>query len=391
MQWFLVPTAITVALSAPLSAQTTWIVDAAGGPGAAFTDLPPAFAAATSGDKILVRTGTYSGATTSAGINVQCEPGVRLGSGQTVRIVGLPATERFSIVGLGTGATPLAMKVLAVADCDGQVVIDRLSHLRGPTLFFINGPVVSIRNSKWVSLNSSAITDIWPIDIDGSEVHITNCSLQAIANGFSNTIGFKARNSFIAISETDVFGHNGTLGTEESAMMLDASIVLVTGSGARSIRAGLSCGLLRPCVPTLFEPAIVATGNTILVRNPTVPIGIVQYAVQIPLAFPALVSNGASLGNTMNNTLWPHATGNAIVVTSVPGPLRWTQLGPLWIEANHAVLFAGPVSAGQPVQIDVPISSTLFPREEILSVQALVIDASTGQGLLSNASCVGLF
>ncbi len=39
---------------------TTWIVDAAAGPGSHFTDLPAAIAAAADGDTILVRSGSYS-------------------------------------------------------------------------------------------------------------------------------------------------------------------------------------------------------------------------------------------------------------------------------------------------------------------------------------------
>jgi len=39
---------------------TIWIVDAAAGPGSHFTDIPAAIAAASSGDTILVRAGTYS-------------------------------------------------------------------------------------------------------------------------------------------------------------------------------------------------------------------------------------------------------------------------------------------------------------------------------------------
>jgi hypothetical protein len=46
--------------------QTTWIVDAAAGPGSHFTDLPPAIAAAASGDTILVRAGSYSAFTIAA-------------------------------------------------------------------------------------------------------------------------------------------------------------------------------------------------------------------------------------------------------------------------------------------------------------------------------------
>jgi hypothetical protein len=46
--------------------QTTWVVDAAAGPGSHFTDLPAAIAAAADGDTILVRAGSYSAFTITA-------------------------------------------------------------------------------------------------------------------------------------------------------------------------------------------------------------------------------------------------------------------------------------------------------------------------------------
>lgn len=52
--------------------QTTWIVDAAAGPGFHFTDLPPAIAAASAGDTILVLPGAYSAiAMTGKGITIR--------------------------------------------------------------------------------------------------------------------------------------------------------------------------------------------------------------------------------------------------------------------------------------------------------------------------------
>lgn len=49
-----------MSLLATLLLPTIWIVDANGGPGAHFPDLPPAVAAAVDGDTILVRAGSYS-------------------------------------------------------------------------------------------------------------------------------------------------------------------------------------------------------------------------------------------------------------------------------------------------------------------------------------------
>jgi hypothetical protein len=57
--------------------QTTWVVNSNGGPGVNFTDIPPAIAAAATGDILLVQTGTYSHFTlTGKGLRI-------LGSGAT--------------------------------------------------------------------------------------------------------------------------------------------------------------------------------------------------------------------------------------------------------------------------------------------------------------------
>lgn len=49
----------TCLLALPSLAQDVWVVDAAGGPGSDFVDLPSAVAAASAGDTVLVREGTY--------------------------------------------------------------------------------------------------------------------------------------------------------------------------------------------------------------------------------------------------------------------------------------------------------------------------------------------
>ena len=64
---------------------TIWIVDAANGPGTSFTDLPAAVAAASSGDTILVRAGSYSA------FNVAGKALTIRGAGTTSTFVNLPA------------------------------------------------------------------------------------------------------------------------------------------------------------------------------------------------------------------------------------------------------------------------------------------------------------
>lgn len=80
--------ALGLLLASPLPAQNAWVVDAAGGPGHDFTTIQPAVDAASDGDLILVREGTYYGdffggtgsfAVDAKSITLQGEGSVHLG------------------------------------------------------------------------------------------------------------------------------------------------------------------------------------------------------------------------------------------------------------------------------------------------------------------------
>ena len=86
--------ALWIGVSGFATAQNTWIVDAASGPGANFTDLPVAVAAAADGDEILVRAGVYGMTTVTKALRITGEPGAELRSRRTddvLLIQGLPA------------------------------------------------------------------------------------------------------------------------------------------------------------------------------------------------------------------------------------------------------------------------------------------------------------
>lgn len=81
---------------------TIWIVDASAGPGTNFTDLPPAIAAAQSGDTILVRSGpiAYSGFTvTGKSLTIRGEGSASVYCG-AINIGALPAGEALVVAGL---------------------------------------------------------------------------------------------------------------------------------------------------------------------------------------------------------------------------------------------------------------------------------------------------
>src|SRR5262245_21258714 len=87
-------------LTALLWCQTSWTVDAAGGPGVNFTDIPPAIAAAADGDVLLVAGGMYSGfSVTGKGLKILGSAG-----GGTTLVGTLAAPASSSIAGITPGS-----------------------------------------------------------------------------------------------------------------------------------------------------------------------------------------------------------------------------------------------------------------------------------------------
>jgi hypothetical protein len=113
----------TVALLAACAhAQSIWIVDAANGPQAHFTDLPPAVAAATDGDVLLVRPGQYSPlALSGKALTV-------LGESKTSVFVGWQSSTTSTISDV-SGASPIALsgitvRKLLLSNCTAPIFVE---------------------------------------------------------------------------------------------------------------------------------------------------------------------------------------------------------------------------------------------------------------------------
>jgi hypothetical protein len=134
---------LALLLTSALPCQRTWIVDASNGTGANFTDLPPAFAAASAGDTILVRAGAYSTASVNKPLRVLGAPGALLGTGNPcLTISGIPA-----------GATFVLSDVQEGRD-SGHIWVTRFD-LEGPTAWTLRGGEVG-----WTSfLGYSSLPD----------------------------------------------------------------------------------------------------------------------------------------------------------------------------------------------------------------------------------------
>lgn len=114
--------------AAALPAQRTWIVDSAGGAGYHFADLPPAVAAASRGDVILVRPGTggrYTAVTVGKGIAIVGEGAEPIPIVGVMSVRGVPLGEVCTLRNLCFERVQIQTRLECV-DNRGTVVLERI-------------------------------------------------------------------------------------------------------------------------------------------------------------------------------------------------------------------------------------------------------------------------
>lgn len=94
-----------------------WIVDASGGPGFHFTDIPSAIAVAQQNDRVVVRAGIYSGFVLDKPLIVRGEAGARVNG--VARIQDIAANTRCAV-------STLEIQTLEVTGCTGGVVLEQI-------------------------------------------------------------------------------------------------------------------------------------------------------------------------------------------------------------------------------------------------------------------------
>jgi hypothetical protein len=104
-------------LSAPAFA-STYVVDASGGPGADFLDIPAAVAFAQPGDVLRVLPGTYSAFTCDKGIAILGYGGPTVNG--AVVLSSLPSGPPLVLAGL-------APRTLSISSCDGTVIVQQVA------------------------------------------------------------------------------------------------------------------------------------------------------------------------------------------------------------------------------------------------------------------------
>ncbi len=364
-------------LATPLLAQATWIVDAAGGPGVHFTDLPSAVASATvaDGDTILVRTGPFGeGATpftTSKGLTIVGVGGavpILTSSNAPIEVSGLPAGSTFRISGFSRVADgELNIRLL---NCAGQVHLDAL-RAREPDMFFPAWPAITVLNCSSVTMRDVGTFGAPAVRIDTSTVALVSCQLGRTYIGVGGGRCVEATNATVDVVQP-VFDPTVL---SSSAIEVVNTVLRIAGDGSALVASGT--------LPGGTNVPIVATGGSVTI-DPAVPLTTFPVG-QPPVAGTAVVTFASVPGSWLPAPATPGQPllllstappGAAVFQTlGAPGPLTPSPFGLLGVDTTRPFGFfpvaIAPLTGLAVNQVLVP---AVLPLGQTFASQSVVWD-----------------
>ncbi|MEZ5963328.1 MAG: hypothetical protein R3F56_05710 [Planctomycetota bacterium] len=357
------PLLTLLATAAALSAQRTWIVDAAGGPGVDFTDLPPAVAAAVDGDAIEVRrrgATAYQTAHVSKALRI-------VGVGSAVPLQGAPLT--MHDVGVGKTCVvagfdgPAGQVLITARNCAGTVVLRWLGGLAsGVSLQIFDCAQVAIEESRLEGARSEALF------IARSTIVCTGCSvvgLDTLTPTASAALGIQAVDTYLTLNQTVVAGGRNLATPSLSAAALRAFAGLSVATGRSWLAGGgpLACEVLPNYVSLLVQdPATLLTGSL----GP----GLTMVSAQVPSL--TVTNNPPRTAAQYRGS----AQDTVAVVAGLPHAPTPTPFGSVWFDPAGAVLL-GVVVANTIGDATLPLPFATPPTSRPIVMQALVFRAGT--------------
>lgn len=352
----------TVAVPAALAQPPTFVVDAANGPGASFTDIGAAVTAVPDGSVLLVRAGAYGPVDiVSKGVTILCDAGVTAQAGTFsgfLRIQATAAHQRVIVRGLrpagfGNG--------ILIANSAGPVLVDGLGAAIVPGPFVLDAACF-IDASDAVVLRGWDLR--WRTAISNSVVTLERCVLQGLITAVTvvEPDALTASGSVVQLVHSSASGGlTQSLVTPQggaAARLLNSSLRIV-GTTAHSLRGG----------PTLFNPAPTTPlrGTGIVRVDPAVTL------VGLPAAEPGIALSVEEQSGVIADDAVPGGVATAL---RFGGPNLWLMLlgepaAPLLLPGiADAIWFdpaawqivgsgAGPSPTGTPVSLPVPALPSL--------------------------------
>lgn len=338
------------ALSVAAAAQRTWIVDANNGPGTDFVNLPPALAAASDGDVLLVRPGAYRAFATSKGVTILGTPG------QT-RVLGSYFVEAMSVAGLPAGRTFRARDLTFVGSAEqmiglmanqGAVVLEAMdADIGTPILTF------AVASCQTVTLRDCGkASPACGVMVNRSRVSIVDCRLRGIdAAGDPRVASWRASSALmvdtgavVEVADTVLTGGDGVaiwpyLGDywpSAAAVSLNGGDLRLRAGAAGAVAAG------NGAVVTLPVSAIVGVGR--LRRDARVPV--LPFAGAVPVAAsvqdtvgsePGLTLSGGALGLPLV-LVYTGTANQPVALAAGTWAASGGAFGELWLDPGSLLL-----------------------------------------------------
>ncbi|MBK8978159.1 MAG: hypothetical protein IPM29_19820 [Planctomycetes bacterium] len=346
-------------LCSPMTAQRTWIVDARGGPGVDFTDIPPAVSASAPNDMILVRNAapaTYRfPQRVTRGVWIVGDPLSRptIAPSGTSVVEDLPAGETFLVANLDV---PYGSGLRAMHRCRGSVALWNVSFMSS-SLECVDCDSVSIHHT-----DIQILIDNPRARFERSHVVLSDCIVWSELTLSTSGIGtLRLIDSTLDLTDTLVYG--ASVRCEYGTNIHPAHAIVGTRSrvwirGASRIRGGET---VYPCQSTLQVDAFACDIPPVV--DPTVVISPSSSWSQVYVAELAAVHPGPI---SPGQTQWVDVTcptgSVATLLASLPtgvGPLE-LSIGDLWVHPEQSIVVGSqPVSAIRRATFLIPVPAAL--------------------------------
>ncbi|MEZ5967049.1 MAG: hypothetical protein R3F56_24640 [Planctomycetota bacterium] len=363
---------VVAAVSSSLAcrAQRTWVVDAAGGAGVDFTDLPPAFAAVADGDRVVVRRGTYTPGTLTHAIQLVGQPGAAMSfrNASPFLVRGIPAGRTCSIEGFTLTDVPFSQNHLRFENCAGIVAVQSVVVL--PATFPALSPAHFSYVSDCAGVSFHACTLEGGLGALRSRVTASGCTLNGPNAVITAPSTLMTTDTEVDLTLCSVRGLDGTPEFVGSAAATLVRSRLTARSGTQMIAGTpLFSGPL-PSIDGTFTSDVTVDPSVVLTPAP-------QHLVALVVTpLPALTAPRVPIGSTLPLSLASPVNDLYAIFAALPAPPFSMLWGEVWLDVPTSVFLATGVQTGGLTTVWLPI-----PPNPELEGAALAFQALSGSAL----------
>ena len=347
-------------LGGSISAQQTVIVQGGG------TALDRAVQAASPGDVLVVRAGTYLPVVVRRGITVLCNAGVQLTTfslppvGPTLSFELIPTGEVATWRGGELAASAGGPSILSMTNAPGAIHVEGLTTRQ---LRIAGADQVTMADTTIATPSQQVAGTI--VDIADANVSFLRCSIRGGIIGEQAAGTFLAARSDIAIAQSVIDNLGAIPGLFAPAIAFDQSNVSIQGAMtviSRQVRTGVGPTIAGNGGSLTLDPAVVLRGA----GGPLIS-GVVPTMQKV--AFVEATSSPVSSSTSLRTIAAP---GNLVAtVIGLHGPRVTSRFGTLWIQAPITLdVSVAPSSGGVTVPYTLPAAAFGVP----IVFQAVGID-----------------